>query len=332
MLKPKADSPQLSPRCDSKTRSQSIISIPEAEAPKKCSFLDKLPAELRLTIYEYLVISPSPLKGKTARKENERTGLNLTILRVNQQIHAEALPLFYGKNTFYVSSIPDAPPSPNQISAPERQLELGPLGTFDPPLPRSHWSLIRYLTINMLYLPKTLVSVSGADGIGWKPIDPGATAYISLLVSLLQSCTSRLLSLKLVADVPTEFDAKKCLVSFFMCDANTSFSSTLAKLATTKKHGGEKMLKKVLLAFEFPDCYFRMSVEPVVFMKKSILLLACQVMFCQSQARVMRLLGEFEKGKIEEGVKVVSEERRTDLGPLVGMKWFGESGGGVGML
>jgi hypothetical protein len=331
MLKRKADSPPISPRRDVKTRSQSIVSTPKAEAPKKCSFLDKLPPELRLTIYEYLVISPSPLKGKTARKANEKTGMNLNILRVNRQIHKEALPLFYGKNTFYVSSIPDSPPSTTQISAPEKQLELGLLGTFDPPLPRSNWSLIRHLTINMLYLPETLVSEPSADGIGWKPIDPGATAYISLLVSLLQNCTSRLLSLTLVADVPTEFDAKKCLVSFFMCDANISFSSALANLGINE-HGREGLLKKVFLAFEFPDCYLRMSVEPVVFMKKSILLLACQVMLCQSQVRVMRLLGEFDKGRVEEEVEVVSEERRTDLGPLVGSKWFGERGGGVGIL
>jgi hypothetical protein len=331
MLKRKADSPPLFSLRDSKTRSQSIMSIPEVEVPKKCSFLDKLPPELRLTIYEYLVISPSPLKGKTARKENEKTGLNLTILRVSQQIHTEALPLFYGKNTFYISSIPDSPPSPTQISASEQQLELGLLETFDPPLPRSHWPLIRHVIVNMLYLPETLLSESGAGGIGWKPIDPGATAYITVLVSLLKSCTSSLLSLKLVADVPAEFDTKKCLVSFFECDANASFSSALTKLGI-KELGGEGLLEKVPIAFEFPDCYFRMLVEPAVFMKKSILLLACQVMFSQSQVRIMRLLGEFEKGKVEEGMKVAEEKWKMNLAPLVGRKWFGEREGGVDIL
>ncbi|KAF2712744.1 hypothetical protein K504DRAFT_427335 [Pleomassaria siparia CBS 279.74] len=319
MLKRKADSQSPPPQRSGKTRTaSSIISLSHAEpqVSSKCNFMDTLPPELRLGVYEYLVVSPSPLRGKTARKESDKAGLDLAILRVNRQIHDEALALFYGKNTFYISSMPRDQLPPTDLSTPADTAAKGPalhVAEFDPPLPFSRWPMIRHLTINLLYLPKTLISESGRNGVGWKPVDLGAAAYISRLVALLMACTRGLLSLKLAAEVPTSFCAKKCLVSFFMCDRNDSFAHTLAAFGLYKK------VQIIPLIFDFPDCYFKIKVKPGVFLEKSILLLACQVMLCQSQVRVKALLEDFHNGVV--GVNKEGQVGKKNLGPYVSEAW-----------
>ncbi|KAF2798903.1 hypothetical protein K505DRAFT_321534 [Melanomma pulvis-pyrius CBS 109.77] len=292
-----------------------------SQPPQKCFFMDLLPLELRLTVYEYLVVSPTPLRGKTARKEDERTGLGLTVLRVNRQIYAEALPLFYGKNTFSITSIPETRPleaSPSEDEDSQNGITPSkPRYEFDPPLPPAHWPLVRHLTVSLLYLPKTLVSELGHNGIGWKPIDDGAMAYISLIINLLTACGLQLQSLNLCVDVLPTFCVKKCLVGFFMCDVDHAFACALAALSIIGR------IKSMPLSFEFQDCYFRTAVDPVVFLRKSILSLACQVMLCQSQLRVKALVEDFEKrGAVKKGG--AEGEVKTDLRPFVGPSWGGK--------
>jgi hypothetical protein len=67
--------------------------------------MDSLPPELRLNIYEYLVLADGPLQGETAR--TTRTGLDLAILRTNRRIYEEAKALFLGRNTFFITSASD---------------------------------------------------------------------------------------------------------------------------------------------------------------------------------------------------------------------------------
>lgn len=68
-----------------------------------------------------------------------------------------------------------------------------------------------------------------------------------------------------------------------------------------------------------------MDFERDVFLKKSILLLACQVMFCQSQVRIDQMLKAFEMGEMVDGPVI----EKTDLGPYVGGAWRGMKGGSV---
>jgi len=79
------------------------------------SFLD-LPIELRLPIYNYLLVTPYPIHTKEYRYHEDcdgtdcyspderchewKTGLHPSILRANRQIYAEASPILYSQNRF----------------------------------------------------------------------------------------------------------------------------------------------------------------------------------------------------------------------------------------
>ncbi|KAH7116777.1 hypothetical protein B0J11DRAFT_100726 [Dendryphion nanum] len=303
----------------------------------KCFFLDVLPAELRIAIYDLLVVSDQPLRGQSARDETHQHNLDLTILRTNRQIHAEALDTFFCKNTFYITSIPEdtAPPTAslsltdkeddeNADQNDEQEQETPPptlprtLGQFDPPLPPSTWSKIRNLTIDLLFHPSQPVTATNFP-MGWKPNDPGAAAYIGTLIRILSSLSPSLQTLSLTAEVRDPFCARKCLVSFFMCDRDRSFARALASVTSPK-------IGTVPMSFEFPDCYYRTEVRKDVFLSKSILLLACQVMFCQSQVRIDELLAAFEDGRL----KAMPVRDRADLKGLVERgAWVGLGKGGV---
>jgi hypothetical protein len=281
-----------------------------------CHFLDRLPPELRLAVYEYLVVTKEPLKGIPARNDHDY-GLNLDILRTNRQIHEEAKSLFYGKNTFYITSIPateTAKPDPKDTAPSENQ------AGFEPPLHPSIWSLLRHLTADLIYLPLTVPKSPPVHT--WRPIDAGAQAYITALTSLLQSTGPKLLAFSLSADIQPTYDIKKSLTSFFLCDRDRGFARALAGLA----------VERVDVGFEFQDCYWRERVGVDLFLGRSILLLACQVFFCQSQVRIDNLLKRFERegqGGVErdadgERAKEVKEVR-TDLGPRVGKTWPGRA-------
>ncbi|KAF2116862.1 hypothetical protein BDV96DRAFT_645266 [Lophiotrema nucula] len=272
-----------------------------------CFFLDKIPVEIRLQIYEYLVVANEPLKGRTARN-GARYGLSLPILRTNRQVYDEAQDLFFGKNTFYITSIPEDEISNKDkanYSVSENQQR------FDPPLHPQRWDQLRHLAVDLVYYPGKTNSVdTPREARDSKPSDPGATAYISSLTTLLSTTGPTLHSFTLTACVSESFCARKSLISFFICDRNAPFVHALAAIP----------LGAVPVKFEFPDCFYHVDVKPGLFVSKSILLLACQVMFCQSQVRIDRLLEAFEGDKVgrreEEG-----RVERMDLGPYIGAVW-----------
>ncbi|KAF2873113.1 hypothetical protein BDV95DRAFT_490829 [Massariosphaeria phaeospora] len=272
-----------------------------ASAP--CYFLHTLPAELRIVVYDNLLLADRPVKGKTSRGAT-RYGLHPVILRVNRQIYDEAHPVFFRKNTFYISSIPDVQPTDTQ----EAVEGPAPIQYFDPPIQSNRWKELRHIVIDLLYYPADLVTQPASGAISWQRVDLGAAAYVSALTTVLNIIGSNLLSLELTADAEHVdfFCAKKCLASFFMCDRDRSFARAIAHVD----------IETIPFSFEFPDCYFRTAVAPDIFMTRSILLLACQVMFDQSQVRINKLLAAFDSEDAMAEVAINNE--RTDLGPVFG--------------
>lgn len=65
-------------------------------AQSRCLFLDTMPAELRVMVYESLALNPEPI---TALPNAQSPSLDLALLRANRQIHDEAAAVFYSKNT-----------------------------------------------------------------------------------------------------------------------------------------------------------------------------------------------------------------------------------------
>ncbi|KAF2741139.1 hypothetical protein EJ04DRAFT_507549 [Polyplosphaeria fusca] len=279
-----------------------------------CTFLQKFPAELRIAVYDHLVVAKEPLKGRVARKDT-RYGLHLSIFRVNRQIYQEASDLFYTQNTFFVTSFRADEQKPTKS---EGKAKAVPAGHLEPPLDLKHWARVRYLTVDLVYYPSNNEDANGdfpqqrPVGNDWKgAADPDALAYINNVVAVVSAASSSLRTFGLAAIIDESFCARKSLMSFFVCDRSRDFAHALAALAPA--------VTSMPIRFEFPDCYFHIDVDPALFVSKSILLLACQVMFCQSQVRVDRLLVQFENGEVgEESTGAVV---RTDLTPYVGSTW-----------
>lgn len=77
----------------------------------RCHFLDILPPEIRLMIYENLLVSASTTIPASASKDGSSptpTNLSTSILRVNRQIHNEAAAVLYSRNTIYIRPRHDA--------------------------------------------------------------------------------------------------------------------------------------------------------------------------------------------------------------------------------
>lgn len=79
-------------------RSQSNTMEPWPVEPS-CLILEKLPVELRLEIYAYLLTFAAPLKLRQVIPGSR----DLAILRTNRQIHDEALGVLYELNTIVVT-------------------------------------------------------------------------------------------------------------------------------------------------------------------------------------------------------------------------------------
>ncbi|KAK5162411.1 hypothetical protein LTR04_003839 [Oleoguttula sp. CCFEE 6159] len=66
---------------------------------QKSSHFDKLPLELKLEIAKHVLVSDKPIIDMKAH------GTALSILRVSQQLHEGAKPIFYRENTFHFSDL-----------------------------------------------------------------------------------------------------------------------------------------------------------------------------------------------------------------------------------
>jgi hypothetical protein len=250
--------------------------------------LDILPVELRLRIYAQLLVASEPLKGPVARADT-KYDLHTAILRTNKQINDEARPVFLGKNTFYVTSIPPSLPSLNDD---EHEADEGS-GAFEPPLQLTDLPLVRHLEIDLLYYPRILRTSTDFRIGGWKPMCVGAERYIISLSYLLGAVESSLLSLELCADTrryanttlltctPDEeeedkLDVRKLLIGPYVADGSTRLRKALKGLDVAQ----------VGLLFDFPESHFNFNLEKEVLCKQSLVDLFGQVLMVRSELRL----------------------------------------------
>jgi hypothetical protein len=262
-------------------------------------FLDILPPELRLHIYDHLLVASKPLKGPDARQfQSERYNLHTSILRANKQIYSEARHVFFGKNILHVNSVPPLTGQDDEEGS----------GGFEPPLQLKDLPLVRHLQIDLLYYPPVLKTTIGKDGWGWQPVCPGAERYSTSLSLLLGAVKNSLLSLELAADVrpfiayqppqswprPTSssnnnndveadgLDMKKFLTGFHTADRNWRFASSLSALA----------IRNIELRFDFPESYFDFIVEKDTLLEGHLVHLAVQVMIARNEIQLRVTLDE----------------------------------------
>jgi hypothetical protein len=262
-----------------------------------------LPPELRLRIYDYLLVASEPLKGINARRTT-KYGLDTKILRVNKQIYAEARNVLFGKNTFYVTAMPS-----------QTDDDVEGSGAFEPPLQVKDLPLIRHLEIDPLYYPKKLRTEPGVGG--WRPICPAAERYVMNLTHLLNFVKSTLLSLRFTADtrpyasfsdevfgaVSTDFesvdedslDVKRVLTGFHLVESNPRFNKTLSDMVA---------IRSIPVTFLFPESDFKFDVVKGELCKRGLLFLACQVVFARSEIKIKAMLD----GLSDDGLDEAEEE------------------------
>ncbi|EUC35619.1 hypothetical protein COCVIDRAFT_114893 [Bipolaris victoriae FI3] len=257
------------------------------------AFLDMLPPELRINIYSHLLVASTPLKGQLARQD-KTYDLHTAILRTNRQIHHEARSVFFGKNTFYITSIPPSQPGGDHDD--DYEEEEGS-GAFEPPLQLRDLPLVRHLEIDLLYYPRSMQTIRDRRTGIWKPVCVGAQRYSTSLSYLLSAVETRLLSLKLCADTRRYLDepavvvgigndssssnnddrveAQRILTGFYMADANPLFRKALARLHVAD----------MALHFDFPESYFDFVVLKKVLCRQNLVELAGQVLDVRSDIR-----------------------------------------------
>ena len=291
---------------------------PTTTTTTRSPFLDVLPPELRLHIYSHLLVASTPLKGQLARQDKEYD-LHTAILRTNKQIHHEARSIFFGRNTFYITSIPPTRPV-NHDPHPDDDEEEGS-GAFEPPLQLRDLPLVRHVEIDLLYYPKSMQTIRDRRTGVWKPVCVGAQRYSTSLSYLLSAVETSLLSLKLCADTRRYVDESKLcntssstatssgfgssnkekgdrlelqrmLTGFYMADANPLFRKALARLDVAN----------IALHFDFPESYFDFVVAKKVLCSQSLVELAGQVLGVRSNIRL-----EAAKQDSGEGNEVARE-------------------------
>ncbi|KAJ4347528.1 hypothetical protein N0V95_005359 [Ascochyta clinopodiicola] len=278
-----------------------------ASTMTKSPFLDMLPPELRLRVYDYLLVADEPLRGISARRTTKH-GLDTKILRVNKQIYAEARNVFFGKNTFYVTSMPS-----------QTDDDIEGSGAFEPPLQVKDLPLIRHLKIDPLYYPRKLMTEPGVGG--WKPICPAAERYIMNLTHLLAFVKSTLLSLSFNTDTrpyanfsdevfgafspedesidEESLDVKKVLTGFHVIEGNRRFTKAMSELTA---------VRSIPVAFSFPESDFNFNVEKNELCKRGLLFLACQTVFARSEIKIKAML----EGLSDDGLDEVEEEEANE--------------------
>jgi hypothetical protein len=249
-------------------------------------FLSILPPELRLRIYTHLLVALTPLKGATARQaQEERYDIHTAITRTNKQIYSETRHVFFGLNTFSISSVP-----------PQNDCDEGS-GAFEPPIQLKDLNLIRHLEIDLLYYPRTLRTETRRSGSGWQPVCNGAKRYVTSLSYLLDGVKESLQTLRLAADVrpytrttneeENALDIPKFVTGFHYADQSPRFKQAIAALPVKQLH----------LRFDFQETFFDFKVEKEVVGRWSWVYLAGQVAIKKSEIElreVMEELGELE--------------------------------------
>ena len=258
----------------------------------RCRFLE-LPAELRLMIYDYLLISRDALASRAIRGDKPY-GLSLTILRVNHLVYPEASSVFYQNNEFHIGSWSQSEPS-----------DISKHGQIDPPIPRACWPSLRNLSIDLMATHKT-ASIELSQGLhhsGHGMTQPAR--HVRSLTTLLESCGPHLRSLKLTANVGRSGVNRKSVMSLSVCDRDRQFVRALAALN----------IPKISVCFDFPDAFIYVDVDAKAFPGRSIPLMARQIMFCQAQTKIDRLLASFGS------ISISKQTERIDLSPMILKTW-----------
>jgi hypothetical protein len=286
-------------------------------------FLDLLPPELRLRIYTHLLVAPDPLTGPHARRTTTYS-LHTSILRVNRQVYLEARTVFFGKNTFRITSIPPAGLDTDS-------------GAFEPPLQPKDLPLIRSLEVDMLYYAAGTLQTVPGPRLGWAPACKAAERYVSSVTHLLGFVRPSLLRLSFVADARVyatadtdgdadaddALDVKKLLTAFHVAEGNPRFNALLAQMP---------LVRHIPVSFLFPESFYAGTLRcgagaDAGAADSSLFLLACQVVLARSEVRVRALLETLEGGA---GVEGVGEEEgiggggmadMTALAPRVALAW-----------
>lgn len=292
---------------------------------KKSPFLDTLPPELRLRVYSHLLVAPEPIKGPSARGTT-RYGLSTAILRVNRQINAEARSAFFGKNTFYITSVRGTrcpSPSPNNHEDAGEEEEEG-TGAFSPPLQLHDLPLVRHLEIDPLFYPARQPSSSSVSG---RTPCLAAQRYVLNLAYLLALVRPSLRSLSFTADarpyaVPQNeeggeddgedededgaLNIPKLLTSFHVIEGHVRFRKAVADLAA---------VKHIAVSFFFPESEFCFEVEKGELCRRGLLFLACQTVFARSEIGVRALLEGLgdDDGSEDDGLGAFDGARRGSL-------------------
>jgi hypothetical protein len=251
-------------------------------------FLSILPPELRLRIYAQLLVASKPLKGPITRQaQDEKYDVHTAILRTNKQIFSEARHVFFGVNTFSISSVPPRDDS-DEAS-----------GAFEPPLQLKDLSLIRHLEVDLIYYPRVLKTELKRAGSGWQPVSNGAERYITCLSFLIGGVKDTLRTLKIGADVrpytstTTEedhvLDIAKYLTGFQYADQTPRFKQAIAALS----------VKQLQLRFEFAETYFDFKVERDVLDRWSLMYLAGQLAIKKSEIELKGLMEELGDDETE---------------------------------
>ncbi|RYO34910.1 hypothetical protein AA0113_g560 [Alternaria arborescens] len=276
-------------------------------------FLDILPPELRLHIYTHLLVAPTSIKGPVARHET-KYDLHTAVLRTNKQIYHEARSVFFGKNTFYITSIPPTSSSSSFSHDVAEEEEEGS-GAFEPPLQLTDLPSVRHLEVDLLYYPNSMTTtLDSCDGV-WKPVSIGARRYTTSLSYLLSTVSPSLLSLTLCADTRRYIDntssqdphrvstksetdierlqVQKLLTGFYMADSNSLLRKAMKDL----------LVRDVGLHFDFPESYFDFMVGRERLCGQSLVELAGQVLAARSEIRFKAAMQEAGVGNefAEEG-------------------------------
>ncbi|KAL1605432.1 hypothetical protein SLS60_004982 [Paraconiothyrium brasiliense] len=270
---------------------------------EQCFLLEALPAELRVMVYENLLVNSEPITAPLREQLDDPTTLDLGFLCTNRQIHDEATAVFYSKNIISIR--------PHSMTIRSRGV----------PVPQYH-HFVRHLKVEGLYCPDSLgkewakvLGDFGEEGNGnhkvndygkhsSSKIDFEARQLMKPIVSTLSTLLLRLRNLRtlhLTITPPDRISSKSVLAA--LLPLQNALPSILANVSPSVS---------ILLSFEFEDCYCRMHVSPGFLVKDCLLVVACQVLFWKSHLRVEKMVMEARGAKLKE------TDGRTDLGVLVG--------------